>query len=166
MGTCLFASQQEDGPLQTIFFFPPLFVKVIKTINTSCARVKEQFFIWVVSTSSFWYGQKTFMHMYSTCINSHLKAFCLPIKTYWMKDMGPGLWKVWRGGISSVLNKIWFQPIQRISHRKNDVNYPDFEGLGFQITIFEWWVPVGRQEYRTILFFFSYFHIWYVAKFG
>jgi hypothetical protein len=45
------------------FFFPPLFVKVIKTINTSCARVKEQFFIRVVSTCRFWYGQKTFMHM-------------------------------------------------------------------------------------------------------
>jgi hypothetical protein len=45
------------------FFFSSLFVKVIKTINTSCARIKEQFFIWVVSTCRFWYGQKMFMHM-------------------------------------------------------------------------------------------------------
>jgi hypothetical protein len=33
--------------------------------------------------------------------------------------MGPGLWKVWKAGISGVSLKIWFQPLQRISHRKN-----------------------------------------------
>jgi hypothetical protein len=41
-----------------IFCFSP-FVNVIKTINTGCAGIKEQFFIWAVSTCRAWYGQKT-----------------------------------------------------------------------------------------------------------
>jgi len=108
------------------------------------------------------YGQKNFMHvsygyrwfLYSTCINLHLKAFYLPIKTYWMRDMGPGVWKVWRASISIVSLKIWFQAKQRISHRKNDLNLQGFENFGFQITRFLWWVPVGRQEYRMIFILF------------
>jgi len=44
------------------FCFSP-FVNVIKTINTSCAGIKEQFFIWVGSICMARYGQKTFMHM-------------------------------------------------------------------------------------------------------
>ncbi len=55
-----------------------------------------------------------------------------------MTDMGPGLWKEWRAGISSLPLKIWFQSIQRITHRKNDLNSPDIEGFGFQITRFLW----------------------------
>jgi len=30
MGTCLFASQQEDGPLQTILFFLPSLLRLSK----------------------------------------------------------------------------------------------------------------------------------------
>jgi hypothetical protein len=62
-GTCLMCITMGRWAFTDDFFCPSLFVKVIKTINTSCACIKEQFFIWVVSSCRFWFGQKTFMHM-------------------------------------------------------------------------------------------------------
>jgi hypothetical protein len=64
------------------------------------------------------------------------------------------------GEISPNLTwKIWFRPIRRIFHET--IICQILKKRSFQIIRFLWYVPVGSQEYRRILFFF-YFHsqIW------
>jgi hypothetical protein len=143
-GTCLICITTGRWAFTTTFFFvfPPLFmlskqstqgVQVLKD-NSSYGLFQLVLPVWTKELHARVIWVRWFL--YSTCINLHLKAFYLPIKTYWMRNMGPGVWKVRRASISIVSLKIWFQAKQRISDRKNDLNLPDFEGFGFQITKF------------------------------
>jgi hypothetical protein len=74
---------------------------------------------------------------------------------------------------SSVVNfhqnstwKIWFWPIQRISHGKNGPNLPDFgekKGSFPDHQIFFDNFQVSSQENRSILVFFSFFLVSYLV---